>query len=175
MEKAVRITEKPYTPKREILCMLQRNHVIFTDCREILQLSFSIDIADKASSEMDSIHCIALLLYEEISFVDSDSTCSRKYIYDKGAFINHNLPKKIISTSLYFLYLRQTLRLYRNNHYLLFMDFSMEYGFTPIGYIKQLQHALLQYVAGSIDGIDFFTIYSLCISWHNCIWIAGPV
>ena len=37
------------------------------------------------------------------------------------------------------------------------------------------QHALLQYVAGSIDGIDFFTIHSLCISWHNCIWIAGLV
>ena len=37
------------------------------------------------------------------------------------------------------------------------------------------QHALLQCVAGSIDGIDFFTIHLLCISWHNCIWIAGPV
>ena len=31
---AVRITEKPYTPQREILCMLWGNPVIFTDCGE---------------------------------------------------------------------------------------------------------------------------------------------
>jgi hypothetical protein len=36
MERAVRITEKPYTPQRERLCMLWGNPVIFTDCGEIL-------------------------------------------------------------------------------------------------------------------------------------------
>ena len=35
MKRAVRITEKPYTPQRERLCMLWGNPVIFTDCREI--------------------------------------------------------------------------------------------------------------------------------------------
>ena len=30
--RAVRITEKPYTPQRERLCMLWGNPVIFTDC-----------------------------------------------------------------------------------------------------------------------------------------------
>ena len=39
-KRAVRITEKPYTPRRKILCMLQGNPVIFTDCRETLQLSW---------------------------------------------------------------------------------------------------------------------------------------
>ena len=32
-KKAVRITEKPYTPQRERLCMLWGNPVIFTDCQ----------------------------------------------------------------------------------------------------------------------------------------------
>ena len=35
-KRAVRITEKPYTPQRERLCMLWGNPVIFTDCRDIL-------------------------------------------------------------------------------------------------------------------------------------------
>ena len=35
-KRAVRITEKPYTPQRERLCMLCGNPVIFTDCWEIL-------------------------------------------------------------------------------------------------------------------------------------------
>ena len=35
-KRAVRITEKPYTPQRERLCMLWGNPVIFTDCGEIL-------------------------------------------------------------------------------------------------------------------------------------------
>ena len=38
-KRAVTITEKPYTPQRESLCMLWGNPVIFTDCGEILQLS----------------------------------------------------------------------------------------------------------------------------------------
>ena len=33
-KRAVRITEKPYTPQRERLCMLWGNPVIFTDCGE---------------------------------------------------------------------------------------------------------------------------------------------
>ena len=36
---AVRITEKPYTSHKEILCMLWRNPVIFTDWGEILVIS----------------------------------------------------------------------------------------------------------------------------------------
>ena len=35
-KRAVRITEKPYTPQRERLCVLWGNPVIFTDCGEIL-------------------------------------------------------------------------------------------------------------------------------------------
>ena len=35
-KRAVRITEKPYTPQRERLRILWRNPVIFTDCGEIL-------------------------------------------------------------------------------------------------------------------------------------------
>jgi hypothetical protein len=35
-KRAVRNTEKPYTPQRERLCMLWGNPVIFTDCGEIL-------------------------------------------------------------------------------------------------------------------------------------------
>ena len=38
-KRSVRITKKPYTHQRKRLCMLWGNHVIFTDCREILQLS----------------------------------------------------------------------------------------------------------------------------------------
>ena len=38
-KRAVRITQKPYTPQRERLCMVWGNPVIFTDCRKILQLS----------------------------------------------------------------------------------------------------------------------------------------
>ena len=33
-KRAVRITEKPYTPQRERWCMLLGNPVIFTDCGE---------------------------------------------------------------------------------------------------------------------------------------------
>ena len=33
--RTVRITENPYIPQRERLCMLWGNPVIFTDCREI--------------------------------------------------------------------------------------------------------------------------------------------
>ena len=33
-KRAVRITEEPYTPQRERLCMLWGNPVIFTDCGE---------------------------------------------------------------------------------------------------------------------------------------------
>ena len=33
-KRAVRITEKPYNPQRERLCMLWGNPVIFTDCGE---------------------------------------------------------------------------------------------------------------------------------------------
>ena len=35
-KRAVRITEKPYTPQREIFCMLWGNPVMFTDCGKIL-------------------------------------------------------------------------------------------------------------------------------------------
>jgi hypothetical protein len=34
LKRAVRITEKPYTPQKERLCMLLGNPVIFTDCGE---------------------------------------------------------------------------------------------------------------------------------------------
>ena len=36
-KRAVKITEKPYTPQRERLRILWRNPVIFTDCGEILE------------------------------------------------------------------------------------------------------------------------------------------
>ena len=38
-KRAVRITEKLYTPQRERLCMLWGNPVIFTDCGKLLYLS----------------------------------------------------------------------------------------------------------------------------------------
>ena len=48
-KRAVRITEKPYTPQRERLCMFYGNPAIFTDCREILyhHRVFPADISEK--------------------------------------------------------------------------------------------------------------------------------
>jgi hypothetical protein len=59
-KRAVRTTEKPDTPQRERLCMLWGNPVIFTDCGEILQLSWGLPAICKYYRDPHNISNLSL-------------------------------------------------------------------------------------------------------------------